>query len=149
MHLRKNKAFFQNLTIKYLNVHIMKGNLLQSVLWQRVNLAGLDRFHLEKGRYFAEKTLDAHENRTVRAEMLGHLFAVLEIELANESFVQIIDILAYLSLFEYHFSFGKLHGHEDALQYVQFVMRHRTVFACKLAGYITWCVYRFFHIRFP
>ena len=84
-----------------------------------------------------KQALDAHEDVVLHSHILRQLLTVLDIELAYKAFDNPVYVFAHLTLSQDEVTLLESHGNEDALQYIQLFMSHRTVASGQFAGHIT------------
>ena len=137
MNLRLDETLLQNLTIQHLNVDIADGGSLQFRLRQDINQGSLKSLHLKTSRLLLEKTLDTHKDGMVDTQMLGHLLAILIIELTHKTLLDIRDTTTHLTFRKDHLALAIFHWLQDTLQDVELVVSHRTVLTRQLPGNIT------------
>jgi hypothetical protein len=137
MRLLFDKSLFENLTIENLDILIVKGNLLQSVIRECAYNTKLQGYDYLANALIEAKALHTPHDISVNATTGGHLLIVLNVVLARQALMNIEDVLTNFTKFQQLFSLSEPHGDDDALKNIYLTMCHCAETASQLACDVT------------
>ena len=107
------------------------------MLGNGVEQGRLKRLHLQLGGLLLEEAFNTHDDIAFGTHVLSYLLVFLDVELTDQSFVDIEKFLTNLAFLQNQLTLCAFARYEYALQNIELLMSHGAVFARQLTGYIS------------
>ena len=127
MYLRSNKALLKNFAIENLYVDVMQSHSLKVHLRNSIHDSRFEGFYLEMCRFLLKEAFYTHHDSMILRKMFCHFLAMLEVELAHQTTVDVVKVTAHVALLKHQFTFRVLNRNKNAFESVKLFMRHSTV----------------------